>query len=140
MQWDPTLKQDLNKAVNAKIRNDPDKVVAALLLSWENKVSDLPEVEDEIRKLKETFKEAYGFEVTPWQIPGDQGNPAYLLEEPLIKFLRTYDRPGNLLIIYYGGHGMIENHDCIWTASENLHSHNTSGTDRQIEAKSGSPP
>ena len=68
MQWDPDLKQDLNTAINANIGDHAYKVVAALLLSWEDKVKDLPEVKDEISKLHYTFEEAYRFVVMFWPI------------------------------------------------------------------------
>ena len=64
VQWDPDLKQDLNKAVNAKIGDYPCKLVAALLLSWEDKVTDLPEVKDEIRELKDTAVAIFSFKLS----------------------------------------------------------------------------
>ena len=76
--------------------------VYVLLLSWEH--DDLG-VESEIDDLAIAFGEAYGFQVERYRIPNEEPDEAF--EETLKQFVRSYQNPRSLLIIYYGGHGLL---------------------------------
>lgn len=74
--------------------------VYVLLLSWKH--DDLG-VDIEIDKLAVVFGEAYGFQVERFLIPNEEPDEA--LAESLKGFVRRYQNPRSLLIVYYGGHG-----------------------------------
>lgn len=76
--------------------------VYVLLLSWQH--DDLG-VDSETGRLAKAFEEVYGFQVERYLIPSEEPDDA--LEETLKTFVRSYQSPRSLLIIYYGGHGML---------------------------------
>ena len=76
--------------------------VYVLLLSWEH--DDLGVIR-EIDDLTVTFEKAYGFQVKKYLIPSEEPDDAF--EEILKTFVRNYQNPRSLLIVYYGGHGML---------------------------------
>ena len=76
--------------------------VYVLLLSWEH--DDLGVI-SEINHLAVTFEKAYGFQVERYLIPSVKPDDAF--EQTLKTFVRRYESPRSLLIVYYGGHGML---------------------------------
>lgn len=76
--------------------------VYVLLLSWED--DDLGVI-SEIKDLAFTFENAYGFQVEEYLIPSKEPDDAF--DEKLKNFVRRYESPRSLLIVYYGGHGML---------------------------------
>lgn len=76
--------------------------VYVLLFSWEH--DDLG-VDTEIRQLDQVFGQAYGFWVERFLIPNEEPDEA--IAEVLKDFVRKYQSPRSLLIVYYGGHGKL---------------------------------
>ena len=94
--------------------------VRALLLSWEQKDDDEPKIQEQLNfmraqttRLKKVFERLYNFEVEEWDIPR---RGAYReLSHKLWDLEKTYNDPRHLLIVYYGGHGAIdEDRKAIW--------------------------
>jgi hypothetical protein len=82
----------------------PYKEVHVLLMCW--KEDDL-ECWGEIEGLRNVFKSLYNFHtVTPYQIPSS--NPYSAVGIQLHNLVERYSAPDNLLIVYYGGHGRID--------------------------------
>lgn len=73
--------------------------VKVLLMSWEK--DDLG-VEAEIRQLESVFSGLYHYDTETWKIPSKR--PAVDLSRKIADLVDAYDREGNLLILYYGGH------------------------------------
>jgi len=90
--------------------------VYVLLVSWED--DDLGTV-TEIDDLDELFRETYHYTTKRRTIPSiDSYNS---LECTIVNFRQEYDSPDNLLIFYYGGHGVGEgalnpDNESIWAA------------------------
>ena len=80
----------------------PYAAVYVLLISWLN--DDL-KVAVEVDHLAEIFSNAYGFLVERFFIPND--DPDDSLAESLNSFVRNYQSPRSLLIVYYAGHGEL---------------------------------
>ena len=76
--------------------------VYVLLLSWEN--DDLG-VRTEIDQLASVFGEAYGFWVERSLIPDRE--PDQALYDTLKSFVKRFESPRSLLVVYYGGHGAL---------------------------------
>ncbi|KAK1754175.1 hypothetical protein QBC47DRAFT_429764 [Echria macrotheca] len=92
--------------------------MAALLLSWDSRLSDLVEVKGEISQLQKVLEESFGFSATSPSISDAEATPKYSLEEHLMKFRKTYDGVGNLMVIYYGGHAIVKDHALHWIESK----------------------
>ncbi|KAF1846336.1 uncharacterized protein K460DRAFT_356027 [Cucurbitaria berberidis CBS 394.84] len=87
--------------------------VKVLILSWED--DDLG-VYREIEDLKRTFCDLFHYEVTEWWIP--QHKPERKLNLEVGKFLERYDSKDRLLIVYYAGHGFLnEQRVPMWAAN-----------------------
>src|SRR5450432_1451794 len=87
------------------------KGVHVLLLSWEE---DNLGVLEEVLELQDIFRRLYGFETDKWKIPSHKSHNS--LAGKLLKFVDDYDDKDNLLIVYYGGHGgMDDDRRCIWS-------------------------
>ena len=99
--------------------------IAALLLSW--KENDLESVPGELNDLEGVLLKGYGIQSRRFEIPSKRPEPA--LRQELIYFQEAVDpetgnpndEKGNLLIVYYGGHGYPELNDavhdnCCWAA------------------------
>jgi tetratricopeptide (TPR) repeat protein len=74
-----------------------------LLLRWED--DDLG-TETEVSDLEEVFRDVYHYNTERYLIPSV--DPTTQLEYRLNDFRRAYDNGTNLLIIYYGGHGVLD--------------------------------
>ncbi|CAI6263304.1 unnamed protein product [Periconia digitata] len=77
----------------------------ALLLSWDQEISDL-EVHHEFDELQKFLEDEYGFTVQREQLGG--GKPHHQLNRILSSFMEECDGEDRLLIIYYGGHGRYQ--------------------------------
>jgi len=75
--------------------------VCVLLVRWED--DDL-NTESEIKDLDEIFQKTYNYITERGLIPSK--NAYNSLEWTIAQFKRKYDSPDNLLIFYYGGHGV----------------------------------
>lgn len=76
--------------------------VQILILSWED--DDLG-VSEEIEDLQKTFHDLFNYQVTEWLIP--QHKPERKLNLEVGKFLEKHDNKDHLLIVYYAGHGFL---------------------------------
>lgn len=77
--------------------------VNVLLLSWEE--DDL-EVITEVDRLHRVFEKLYGFSADQWSIPSSDAHGE--LQDRLRAFTKTYGKEDALLIVYYGGHGYLD--------------------------------
>lgn len=95
------------------VQRIPYKGVYTLLLRWE--ADDLGTYL-EIDKLNDLLRNAYGFQTQSEKIPSK--NPALFLENLLFAFKKEHNDRENLLIVYYGGHGVkMQGNDSIWAAT-----------------------
>jgi hypothetical protein len=86
--------------------------VQVLILSWED--DDLG-VSEEIEDLRRTFRDLFNYGVTEWRIP--QHKPERKLNLEAGKFLEKHDSKDHLLIVYYAGHGCLnEQRIPMWAA------------------------
>jgi hypothetical protein len=87
--------------------------VQVLLLRWQH---DTMGVEYELDDLAKIFKNAYGFNTETWLIPTTQ--PHLALMGKAFKMVQDFGKKGNLLIVYYAGHGgMNSSRQPLWTWS-----------------------
>jgi hypothetical protein len=63
-------------------------------------------VAQELNTLANVFEDQYGFNVETWQIPTNKTSHTNLMQKAL-DFLSDYDSEDNLFILYYAGHGFI---------------------------------
>lgn len=86
--------------------------VQVLILSWED--DDLG-VSKEIDDLRSTFLHLFHYGVTEWKIP--QHKPERKLNLEVGDFLEQYDSKDRLLVVYYAGHGFLnEQRVPMWAA------------------------
>ena len=74
--------------------------VHVLFLSWKD---DLLGVSKEIAELKDVFRETYHYDTEEWHIPSNRSHNS--LVKRITEFLEAYEERKNLLIVYYAGHG-----------------------------------
>lgn len=85
--------------------------VHSLLLSWEE---DELGVIAEVQELDDVLSQTYNFRTERWKIPSSSSHNALAFR--LMEFLRDYDNDEHLLIVYYGGHGhMNDDRQCVWS-------------------------
>ncbi|KAL8962147.1 MAG: hypothetical protein Q9193_001414, partial [Seirophora villosa] len=108
-----TLGKILNQAVCAAFPRTSQsryKDVHVLLLSWED--DDLG-VATEIADLRRVFDFSYHFLTSHWRIPSHKSHNA--LVRQVMQLLDESESRDKLLIVYYGGHGkMNEDRQCVW--------------------------
>jgi len=63
-------------------------------------------VSHEVDRLGDLFEKLYGFNVKTWLIPSDSTSHFDLMTKAC-GFLKEFDSNDNLFIIYYAGHGYI---------------------------------
>ncbi|KAI5859745.1 heterokaryon incompatibility protein-domain-containing protein [Durotheca rogersii] len=90
----------------------PYSAVDALLISWKDSVqAQKNQFKTQLQGLASELL-AHNFRVTEYEI--ESKRPQQRLSERLLLLLK-HDKPGTLLIIYYGGHGLNnKDKDCIW--------------------------
>lgn len=85
--------------------------VFVLLLSWE---ADELGVISEVEELEDVFSQTYRFQTEQWQIPNISSHNELAFR--LMEFLKNYANREHLLMVYYGGHGsMNDDRQCIWS-------------------------
>ena len=111
----------LNQAAKSVLPEIPPRYndTFVLLLQWED--DDLG-TETEVNDLEKVFEDVYHYTTERFRIPS--GDPTNQLEYKLNDFRKAYDNGTNLLIIYYGGHGLLEHRfnrpgRSIWLANLN---------------------
>ncbi|KAI4259984.1 MAG: hypothetical protein L6R42_004264 [Xanthoria sp. 1 TBL-2021] len=88
--------------------------VHVLLLSWED--DDL-RVASEINDLDDLFRDIYRYSTNQWRIPSTKSHNA--LARRIIRSLDEAEASDKLLIVYYGGHGfMNEDRQCVWLCNQ----------------------
>lgn len=76
--------------------------VHALFLSWED---DLLGVSREIADLRDVLRHKYHYETEEWHIPSSRSHNS--LVKRISEFLEAYEDNKTLLIVYYAGHGHL---------------------------------
>ena len=76
--------------------------VHVLFLSWED---DLLGVSKEIDELRDVFRHTYHYDTDEWHIPSSRSHNS--LVKRTTEFLEAYEDRKNLLIVYYAGHGYL---------------------------------
>ncbi len=108
-----TLSDILNNALSAafpRISRSRYRDVYVLLLSWEH--DDLG-VRTEVDELEELFQTVYRYRTDTWLIPSTKSHNA--LVRRIMQALEEADSSDQLLIVYYGGHGYMNEHrQCVW--------------------------
>jgi hypothetical protein len=85
--------------------------VHVLLLRWEE---DTMGVALELEDLAKTFTFVYGFETETWLIPTVKSHVA--LTAKALQTVQDFGGPDDLLIVYYGGYGLINDvRQGVWT-------------------------
>jgi hypothetical protein len=75
-------------------------------------------VDRELRRLSNIFQD-YGFTTKEWQIPTKNSHLDLMIKTA--EFIRDADNDKNLFIVYYGGHGRINNErQAEWTCRRDL--------------------
>jgi hypothetical protein len=81
------------------------------MMRWED---DKLGVSREVDKLQDVFQNQYGFNTKRWLIPANDHSQLDLTENAL-DFLRDFDSKDNLFILYYAGHGYInDDRESTW--------------------------
>lgn len=81
------------------------------MIRWEQ---DELGVAGEFNTLSRVFENHYGFNVEIWHIPANDRSHNNLMQKAL-DFLHDYDSKDNLFILYYAGHGLInEDRQSTW--------------------------
>jgi hypothetical protein len=99
--WDPFQGRSYSKYNN----------VYVLLLQW---VADNLGVNQEIQKLNTLLTTRYGFTTYTYRLP-DKDAEDHLTNE-ILRF-RKGRGPGDLLMVYYGGHAASSDRECTWIAN-----------------------
>jgi len=89
--------------INAKYQTAQYREIHALLISWEN--DDLG-VEDELHALERVLSNKYFATTRVISIPHEESN--LFLERGIHEFKLYYSAPDILLIVYYAGHGAVD--------------------------------
>lgn len=88
----------------------PYSAVNVLLLSWKD--DDLG-VETEIVELDNVLRNIYRYSVEVWTIPSRKSHNE--LGDRLRDFTKKYEKEDSLLIVYYGGHGYLnDSRQLVW--------------------------
>ena len=103
-----------NDAVRAAFPNrklSRYREVSCLLLSWKD--DDLGVIE-EVTELQDVLGNDYAFYVETWEIPTAKAHNS--LATKLLDFINAHEGKDNLLIVYYGGHGrMDDDRQSVWS-------------------------
>ncbi|KAL2048673.1 hypothetical protein N7G274_000585 [Stereocaulon virgatum] len=87
--------------------------IHVLLISWED---DNLGVVKEISELREVFQKTYCYSTKEFQIPSHKSHNA--LAKQILEFVDEPESKESLLIVYYGGHGyMNDDRQCIWSCT-----------------------
>ena len=90
------------------------RAVHALLLYWTD--DDLLVIK-EVKGLRTVLKKLCGFEAEQWSIPSSDSHAE--LQDKLRAFTKTHSKEDTLLIVYYGGHGYLDNYrQPVWLCNQ----------------------
>ncbi|KAK0516424.1 hypothetical protein JMJ35_001027 [Cladonia borealis] len=90
------------------------KEVHVLLLSWED---DRLGVTKEINELRSVLDQTYHYHTEEWKIPSRRSHNSLIRR--LTDFLDDYESKENLLLVYYGGHGHLnDDRQLKWSCTE----------------------
>ena len=108
-----SLEESAAKAFPNRLRTCRYTKVHSLLLHWESDdLFVLPEVQD----LGKCFDEVYHWGVEYFMIPIDNSHLELMMKIGL--FLKQFESPDTLLLVYYGGHARIdESRQSTWCAT-----------------------
>lgn len=107
---------DLQQALNDTFPRDlsPYTGVYVLLLRWEE--DDL-KVQNDINVLRKVCEGKFHYDVWEWHLPSIE-SPTLALQDRLYAFLSAHRDKNELVIVYYGGHGVASSDGkCIWQAN-----------------------
>jgi hypothetical protein len=82
----------------------PHKEAWVLMISWADELDNM-KTTDEVTRLSNVFSEKFNYGVVAGSIQNNRSLPRHQVQRDLAKFVCDHDAPGNLLIIYYAGHG-----------------------------------
>ncbi|KAL8919466.1 MAG: hypothetical protein Q9208_006751 [Pyrenodesmia sp. 3 TL-2023] len=112
-----TLSDILNEALSAafpRVARSRYHDVYVLLLSWED--DDLG-VQSEVNELDHVFENVFRYKTNRWRIPTSKSHNA--LVRRIMEALEEAEVGNSLLIVYYGGHGyMNEDRHCVWLCNQ----------------------
>jgi hypothetical protein len=77
--------------------------VQVVLIRWDD--DDRLGVSYELEDLCKVFERGYGFQTTTWLIPTE--NSLQNIMGKALRFTTTFGMEGNLVIVYYAGHGAM---------------------------------
>ena len=84
--------------------------VKVLLMQWD--IEDLG-VGEEVQKLHDVLSQGFGFDVEAWRIPSSK--PVRKVNQKINDWVDDYDGENNLFILYYAGHGKIDDgRQVVW--------------------------
>ena len=114
-----TFVDDFNVAMTGVLARSgsPYERVSVLFLRWEYDVFLEPGinngVQGEIDKLELVFANDYGFDTETYLIPSE--NSQRSLQKKIYSFQEAHEKRSGLLLVYYGGHGVLnELNQSIW--------------------------
>jgi hypothetical protein len=85
--------------------------VHVLLLRWEE---DPMGVQFDLNDLAKVFEISYGFNTEIWLIPTKESFNALMIKA--LSVVEDFGKDGNLLIVYYSGHGLMnESRQPVWS-------------------------
>jgi len=100
----------MNTATTSLIPALRYKGVYALLLHWEDGGENMYK---ELSGLKDVLGDTYYYDVREWSIPRKDSHCE--LNSYLLEWRKAYGAKGNLLIVYYAGHGsMGKGRESLW--------------------------
>ena len=110
---------DFNTAMNGVLARNgsPYDQVHVLFLRWEDDVFVEPGINNgiqgEIDQLERVFVDDYGFKTETYLIPSQ--NSQRSLQKRIFKLQDDHESRSELLIVYYGGHGVLNDlNQSIW--------------------------
>ncbi|KAK5126708.1 hypothetical protein LTR85_009642 [Meristemomyces frigidus] len=94
-----------NKTISGRYREGEAgfEAVGVLLITWKD--DDLFCRQSEVPRLRDIFKDRFGYDVREYQIPSERS--ATGLARALANFAYEFDSPNKMAICYYGGHGQF---------------------------------
>ncbi|KAL1656408.1 hypothetical protein SLS61_000871 [Didymella pomorum] len=85
--------------------------VAVLLINWAPELDEL-KTKSEVEELQSLFRDRFRYNVEAVEL-NVKRKPQHQLQSSIAQFTQKFDGPGNLLIVYYSGHG-------VWKDLENF--------------------
>ncbi|RTE83658.1 hypothetical protein BHE90_001884 [Fusarium euwallaceae] len=109
------------------------KGVHALLLHWQDGSESMYK---ELSRLRDVLGDTYCYDVKEWQIPRKDSHCE--LNAYLLRWRKAHGAKGNLLIVYYVGHGIMgKGRESVWLCSDSVDSERVNWTALQVVLTSG---